>query len=470
MKRKIIITAIIVLCIAILAIVAIFLVQSMDSNRVVTLLGDKMECIVDGRKVAMKDKAYTSYGHSYIPVDDVLPAMGYTLTQDADIGAVVCEKNGTVSYIFPRQGTVRVESEQQVFESKPLWLSGRLYIPDNMFTAITGRQVTVEGQLTVLKNGISVMQSKRTDNYRLAGEDVVSGSGVTVVDGFGMEFPVISEGHAKNYAQVINSVAESLDSNINVYSMVVPTAAEFYAPDAMYPNQLAGIQTIYSNLSNRVTPVNVYDTLAENAGENIYFKTDHHWTQRGAYYAYKEFMTYKYMEVPDINSFHNVPLDSFVGSFASFAKGTPAGKIMSNSPETLDRFIPVYATIGKVYYEPSLESSTATIRAVNTELTSYSAFISGDNPITVFDTNAESDKTLVIVKESYGNAFATWAMNDFKRVCVIDPRRFNGFDGNETELNLSELCRRVEATDVLFINYPIVISSDPVKQAMLKMK
>ena len=117
-----------------------------------------------------------------------------------------------------------------------------------------------------------------------------------------------------------------------------------------------------------------------------------------------------------------------------------------------------------------MKSSTATIRAVNTELTSYSAFISGDNPITVFDTNAESDKTLVIVKESYGNAFATWAMNDFKRVCVIDPRRFNGFDGNETELNLSELCRRVEATDVLFINYPIVISSDPVKQAMLKMK
>ncbi len=470
MKRKIIIIGIIVLCIGILAIAGVFLVQLMHSDCGVTLMGDKTECIVDGHKVALKDKAYMSNGHPYISVDDVLPAMGYTLSQDSDSEAVVCQKNGVVSYISPRQGTVRMESKQYVFESKPIWLSGRLYIPDNMFTTITGRQVTVEGQLTVLKNGISVMQSKRNDNYRLEGKEVVSGGGVTVVDGFGMELPVISKGHAKNYAQVINSVAESLDSNINVYSMVVPTAAEFYAPDAMYPNQLAGIQTIYSNLSNRVVPVNVYDTLAENAGENIYFKTDHHWTQRGAYYAYKEFMTYKYVEVPDINTFHNVPLDSFVGSFASFAKGTAAGKIMRNSPETMDRFIPVYATTGKVYDEPSLKASTATIRAVNAELTSYSAFISGDNPISIFDTNAESDKTLVIVKESYGNAFATWAMNDFKRVCVIDPRRFNGFDGNETELKLSEFCRRVEATDVLFINYPIVISSDPIKQAMLKMK
>ena len=285
-----------------------------------------------------------------------------------------------------------------------------------------------------------------------------------------MELPRISESGAKTYAQTLNDVAASLDENINVYNIVVPTAAEFYAPFSYYPNQLFGIQKVYENLSERVIPINIYDTLGEHASEHIYFKTDHHWTQRGAYYAYKEFMSYSNVAVPELDTFENVPSTTFVGSFATFARGTAAGNVMRSSPELLERFVPKYVDTGKVYASPSLEYWGTSYKAVNTNSNSYSSFIGGDNPIIIFDTTAESDRTLVIIKESYGNAFASWAVNDFKRVCVIDPRRFNGFAGNNTTLNLNSFCQTVGATDVMFINYPIAVMSPPIRNSIAMMK
>ena len=92
-----------------------------------------------------------------------------------------------------------------------------------------------------------------------------------------------------NMPEIVKAVADSIP-DVNVYNMLVPTSAEFYAPLGMYPNQITPIREVYRNLSDRVTPVNVYDALREHCGEKIYFFTDHHWTQRGAYYAYKEFI------------------------------------------------------------------------------------------------------------------------------------------------------------------------------------
>jgi len=436
----------------------------------VTLIGGQKYCRINGQDVPMRNEAYICYGKPHLPLEDVLPAMGYSYGWDAEISAVSCTKNGITSYIFPFLNNMWVGTEEYVFDTLPLIIGDRTYVSADVLETLACCGVVVEGTLSNRKDGMSIMDSVRTDQHRLPKTNVYSGNGVTVVNGFAMELVSLSTASAENYASVINTVAASLDSNIKVYNMLVPTSAEYYAPASMYPNQLPGIQKAYSCLSDRVIPVNVYDILAEKAGEKLYFKTDHHWTQRGAYYAYKEFMAYQNIEVPDLSTFENVTSNSFVGSFASFARGTYAGTIIKNSPELLERFVPKTAKTGKVYSNPSLSYSSHSVEAVSTRTNSYSAFIGGDNPITVFETSANSDKVLVIIKESFGNAFATWAMNDYKKVCVIDPRRFNGFDGNNTAFNLNQFCRTVGATDVLFINYPIVAGSAPIKNAILKMK
>lgn len=436
----------------------------------VIINGDEYSCTVNGNKVDLLTKCYSYKGHVYFPVVDVFPHFGYSIGWDSELSAVTLLKDGIVSFMFPSRNNIWVGPVEYIFDHRPLTVSGRAYMSCEMFTAFTGGNVIVETNPEEYKNGLSILYSERTDAFRLPGNSFCYGGNVYVFDGVGMELPLIPEDSAIKYASTLNTVAESLDTDINVYNIVVPTAAEFYAPLSHYPNHLYGIQNVYKNLSERVIPINVYDTLAEHAAEPLYFKTDHHWTQRGAYYAYKEFMSYKNINVPELESFASAHSNNFVGSFASFAKGTTAGEIMKRSPELLEKYIPKYADKGYVYSNPSLTNYSAGYSAVITNNNTYSCFIGGDNPIIVYDTNANSDKTLVIIKESYGNPFATWAMNDFKRVCVVDPRRFNGFNGNNTRFNLNEFCNTVGATDVLFINYPIAVISAPIRNSILKMK
>ena len=40
---------------------------------------------------------------------------------------------------------------------------------------------------------------------------------------------------------------------------------------------------------SKVTPINAYNYLSEHCNEYIYFKSDHHWTGLGSYYAYSAF-------------------------------------------------------------------------------------------------------------------------------------------------------------------------------------
>ena len=438
---------------------------------VLTIYGDELSCTVNDETVTLTTKCYSNNGHVFVPVVDVLPHLGYSIGWDADLNAVTLLKNGVVSYLFPKRNNIWAGPTEHIFDYKPLTVEGRSYMSEEMFSAFTsGGIVKIDSVPGEYKDGMSILYSERRDDYRLPGNSILFGGNVHVIDGFGMELPSINESGAKAYANTITEVALSLDENINVYNIVVPTAAEFYAPLSHYPNQLHGIQKVYENLGDRVIPINIYDTLGEHAAEHIYFKTDHHWTQRGAYYAYKEFMSYDGVEVPSLDTFENVPSDKFVGSFATFARGTAAGNVMKSSPELLERFVPKYADSGKVYATPALEYWGTSYKAVNTQFTSYSAFIGGDNPIIIFDTTAESDRTLVIIKESYGNAFATWALNDYKRVCVIDPRRFNGFGGNNVSLNLNSFCQSVGATDVMFINYPIAVMSPPIRNSIAMMK
>lgn len=436
---------------------------------VITVIPESKKAFINGEETEFEAKPYSYLSKTHIPLDSAFIACGYSLGWDSEKNAVICYKDGVYSYVYTTEGKV-VAGKEYTFEYTPVYISNIMYISNEMFRTVTGFDVVAYGSLREYKGRDTLQNTTRTDAYRLGGRSVVRGGGVTVVDGFGMELVSFSDAEAMKYAGVISAVAETLDSDIDVYNILVPTSAEFYAPLSMYPNQLKGIRTVYENLSDRVIPVNVYDTLKEHANEKIYFGTDHHWTQRGAYYAYKEFIELKGGSVDELSTFTNIPSYNHVGSFASFARGTTAGNIMKGSPELLERFMPKFATVGTVFADCAVSRPQYTVKAVNSANNAYSCFIGGDAPVTVFYTDAPSDESVVIIKESFGNAFATWALHNYKKVCIVDPRRFNGFGGNYASFNLKSFCDRMEIDDVVFINYPVVVASSGIRGAILSMK
>lgn len=434
----------------------------------ITVIGKSKSVFVNGARLEMTSEPYMSGNNVFVPLDSIMELSGFTLGWDSARGATVCYRNNEYSYVYLGEGKTEISGTIKTYDHKPFIKNNTAYISDIMFHDLTGYDIIPYGEIRATGGRDSIMDSTRTDAYRLSG-NVTRGGGVTVVGTFAMELVSASETDSRNYAGVINALAESVPQ-CNVYNVVVPTSAEFYAPLTMYPNQLRSIQTVYSNLSDKVTPINVYDTLKEHAGEKLYFSTDHHWTQRGAYYAYRAFIEEKGANIDELSTFTNVPSYNMVGSFANFAKGTVAGNIVKSNPELLERFLPKYATVGTVFSDGLGQRKSYTVSAVNTKNNSYSCFIGGDGPVTIFHTDAQSDETVLIVKESFGNAFATWAMHNYKKVCVVDPRKFNGFGGNYNYFNLKSFCDAQGVDDIIFINYPVALGSSGIRGAILNMR
>lgn len=94
------------------------------------------------------------------------------------------------------------------------------------------------------------------------------------------------------YAQAANKYKEVFGDKVNIYCMVIPTAVEFYCPDKVKKRtnqQLPTIRNVVAHLNPGVKPVDVYTTLGKHANEDIYLRTDHHWSPLGGYYAAQEF-------------------------------------------------------------------------------------------------------------------------------------------------------------------------------------
>ena len=143
----------------------------------------------------------------------------------------------------------------------------------------------------------------------------------------GYELFSSDDARAQNYARTINGFADKFGSSVKVYDMIVPNHTEMGLPqrlkdsDAPSTSQADNIKAAYAALSDKVTPINCYNRLAEHNTDYIYFKSDHHWTGLGAYYAYTAFADTKDLPVLSLDDCKEQKIDGFTGSFTNSADG-----------------------------------------------------------------------------------------------------------------------------------------------------
>ena len=419
---------------------------------------------VDGETIWLRGEIISINSGVYVAPEEVLAACGFNVGWKDDIKAVALYKNNVTSYIITNSSVLWKGPFKYTSPNKTLIYKGVFYVPLDMITYLLENRVSVSGDMPAVRY---MTRDLLTDTYvgnayRFA-NPATAYKNIYVSGNFGMEKLSITDSVAKSYAASVNHLAAAMPDSVNVFCIAVPSAAEFYGPSNVYTNQTAGIKTLYANLSERVTPINIVKPLYAHAGENIYFRTDHHWTQRGAYYAYREFAEIKGETVPEIWSYP-VTYGSYVGSLASFSKGTAAERILKNAPDSLEKFSAPNYVDGAAYNDMYMKSYKSSLRAVYENWNTYTAFIGGDNPLSVFVSNCQSGKKLVVLKESFGNAFATWALSNYSEVYVIDVRKFN----NGTRFNLKDFYNFVHFDDLIIINYPGAISSSTVQSYIKK--
>lgn len=422
-------------------------------------------------KVSLSEPPYqTETGEIMLPLRETLAVFGSEYMQKEDHITITYNTREVQLQV---SSTTAQANRREIQLNEPITeIENTVFFPASSLTALIGAAYNLDEEkktIQLISPAFRDMMTDTTvsDTNRKEGE-IKTFNGVSIVDGMGMEFLHFTDEQAIAYADVINTYCDKLPE-VNVYNMIVPTSAEFYGPKSRYPDYTSGIRTVYQNLEPGVTPVNVIKELDAHANEKLYFNTDHHWTQRGAYYAYKAFADLKKMPLDSIDSFPCEPYEGYLGSFIYYTKGTEGETILRNHADLLERFLPKTEVTGKAYYDMNMEKYIMDIPVVNTDSTTYSCFIDGDFPLTVFKTSVNNGKKLVLIKESYGNAFATWAVNNYSEVYVVDSRQFNDtlHAENAEPFDITAFYEKVHFDDLLILSYPVTVAEASMRQALL---
>ncbi|MEM1484774.1 DHHW family protein [Oscillospiraceae bacterium PP1C4] len=226
------------------------------------------------------------------------------------------------------------------------------------------------------------------------------------------------------YAQVLNAYQSELP-DVQIYNMVIPTAIEFYVPDKyrdLTQSQKNIIDLVYSQLNSRIKRVDAYSKLQEHKDEYLYFRTDHHWTGLGAYYAYTAFCEQAGVEPISLADCETRRLNNFIGTM--YAQ-TQDSTLLQN-PDYVDYYIfPQEYTATRFNTNSPYSGVWHTLWGEYAQSpNSYSVFLHGDFPLIQVKTSNHNGRKIMIVKESFGNAFAPFLINHYEEVYIVDQRYF----------------------------------------------
>lgn len=259
---------------------------------------------------------------------------------------------------------------------------------------------------------------------------------------------------ANKYITMVSKAGQELKGSATLYDMIIPTSMDIMLPESYIQDneinssdQKKAIEYMYSSINAQnpdVKTVSIFDTLKLHSNEYIYFRTDHHWTQLGAYYAYQEFCKAKGIEPTPLDSYNKKSYDGFLGSFYSDTQSSA----MAANPDTVEAYIS--GANANLSYT-TIQGETISQWPVIQDGSSYDPeylyliFIAGDQPYEeITNSDITDGSSCIVVKESFGNAFVPFLVDHYQTIYVLDYRYYDG--------NIADLAKQKGATDVIMLN------------------
>ena len=207
--------------------------------------------------------------------------------------------------------------------------------------------------------------------------------------------------------------------------MLVPAASAVYPENVPAGAPLLDEDRYLDALSEAVQAaggrfVDVRQTLADHKGEYIYYRTDHHWTSTGAYYAYQQLCTALGLTPFDPSAHTARTAEGFYGTHYSKAR-TPDAE-----PDTITWYdLPNQLTVYTANADGSESGETGPLYNTADFETrdKYKAFLRGNNGYSVLEGNGTG--SILIIKDSYANAFIPYLVEDYASIGIVDFRYLN---------------------------------------------
>ncbi len=233
-----------------------------------------------------------------------------------------------------------------------------------------------------------------------------------------------------------DTVEKSLDAidvfaakfpDVPMYFMLAPTSQEIYSslmPSyGGYLSEKSFIENCYAETEN-LTPIDCLSFLSGHRDEYIYYRTDHHWTSLGAYYAYASAARQLGYSAYGLNAFN-------IETASSSFRGTLFSKTLDSgiTPDSID------------YYHLSSNEPTVKMTVFNgqeqTEYDSlyirdylavkdkYSSFTGSNSPLITIETDVDNGKSLLMIKDSYAHSLVPFLSKHYSKITMVDMRYIN---------------------------------------------
>lgn len=232
-------------------------------------------------------------------------------------------------------------------------------------------------------------------------------------------------------AGALQKLAQRHPGQVDV--MIVPSASlvlqdklPAYAPAA---DEAACLDELARLLEGSANVYDMRPVLAAHPEEELYYRTDHHWTFQGAYRAYEAYISSKGLAPMDLAGAKIDTVDDFYGT--NYSKARRPG----TAPDVLQYLdLPNILRVYKLQRDGTMLEETGPLMDVAALATrdKYKAFLRGNNGYSVLEGNGEG--SILVVKDSYANSFIPFLTANYQTIGIVDFRdNANKLDAIMTE-------------------------------------
>lgn len=219
----------------------------------------------------------------------------------------------------------------------------------------------------------------------------------------------------------VENFLSQVGDKYNVRVMVAPTASLILSdklPSYAPTWDQGGLLDRLNELEEFVDCREVLSLHASDA-EQIYYRTDHHWTTTGAYYAYTALCESLGIEPIAYDGFTKTVLsDEFYGTLAAKVNIDTDPDVLYTLDTDLGLSVSYNGgvTVTDTLYE---------LRHLETR-SKYSTFLNENQPLVEITTENKNGKTLLMIKDSYAHCMVPMLVNHYEHVILFDLRGLTG--------------------------------------------
>ena len=232
--------------------------------------------------------------------------------------------------------------------------------------------------------------------------------------------------------------------DIQTYMLLVPKAANIMRDRlpafATVSDQSRMFAQVKRELGEDVEWLDAAEALKKHAGEQIYYKTDHHWTSLGAFYTFSQVAEQMQIKTDVSSGFVSYPISTTFNGMLAAKSGC-----RMDVREDIYMYVPRDTDNDVVVNYVDEQRKTASLYDSSKLKTrdQYAVFLGENTSVVDIKTVSESKRRLLLIKDSYANSFVPFLTPYFREIVLVDPRYYSG--------TIEDIMDTYRISDVLYL-------------------